>query len=385
MEKIRSAIIGAGYISDFHIDALRRLGNVDILAISDIDYDLAKKKALEHYIPNSYSDFNEVLSNKSIDVVHNCTPNYLHFEINKKIIESGKHVFSEKPLALNSKEGNELVEISKKNPEIIAGVNFNYRMNPLVLEMQQKIKNGEIGKPLLVHGSYLQDWLLFDTDYNWRVDSKIGGNSRCVADIGSHWIDLAQIILNDEIDEVCADLVTIYKKRKKSVRAVKTFSRSNENDYEEIEINNEDYGSVMFKMKSGIHGVFYVSQVSAGRKCFLNIEIDGSKSSMHWNQENADCMWIGNRDSYNFQAIRNPNLFSDKAKKYTKLAAGHPEGWNDAQKNNISSFYKFIKDGKKMKEDHKDFATFEEASYIIKIVEAILESSKNKNWQKVNK
>ncbi|MHB1347831.1 MAG: Gfo/Idh/MocA family protein, partial [Candidatus Humimicrobiaceae bacterium] len=244
MEKIRSAIIGAGYISDFHIDAVRRLGNVDILAISDIDDDLAKKKALEHYIPNSYSDFNEVLSNKSIDVVHNCTPNYLHFEINKKIIESGKHVFSEKPLALNSEEGNELVAISKKNPEIITGVNFNYRMNPLVLEMQQKIKNGEIGKPLIVHGSYLQDWLLFDTDYNWRVDSKIGGNSRCVADIGSHWIDLAQIILNDEIDEVFADLVTIHKKRKKPLRTVETFSQLKENDYEEIEINNEDYGSV---------------------------------------------------------------------------------------------------------------------------------------------
>ena len=383
MQKIKSAIIGAGYISGFHIDAIRRVGNVDILAINDINYDLAKKKASEHSIPICYKDLNDLLSNKEIDAVHNCTPNYLHFDINKKIIQSGKHVFSEKPLALNSKQGDELVEIVQKNPQLFAGVNFNYRMNPLVIEMRQKIQSGDIGKPLLIHGSYLQDWLLFETDYNWRIDSEIGGDSRCIADIGSHWIDLAQTVLDDRIIEVCADLVIIHKKRKKPKIAIETFSQVLENEYEEIEVKNEDYGSVLFKMNSGIHGVFYVSQVSAGRKCFLNIEIDGSKSSIYWNQEIADWMWIGNRDCYNLQVMRNPNLFSDKAKKYTMLAAGHPEGWNDAERNNISSFYKNIKTGKKISKDCGDFATFEEASYILKIVEAILKSNKYKKWQKV--
>lgn len=256
-------------------------------------------------------------------------------------------------------------------------------MNPLVLEMRQKVQSGDIGRPLLIHGSYLQDWLLFETDYNCRVDSKIGGDSRCMADIGSHWIDLAQVILNDKVDEVCADMVIIHKSRKMPKIATETFSQVSENEYEEIEVKNEDYGSVLFKMKSGVHGVFYVSQVSAGRKCFLNIEVDGSRSSVYWNQEIADWMWIGNRDSYNLQVIRNPNLFSDETKKYTMLAAGHPEGWNDAEKNNISSFYKNIITGEKTSKDCISFATFEEASYILKIVEAILISNKYKKWQKV--
>jgi len=384
VSKIKSAIIGTGYISGFHIDAIRRTGIAEVLALSDINNELAQKKAQEYSVPKYYRYLDELLADEDIDVIHNCTPNNLHFKINKKIIESKKHVFSEKPLALSSDESYSLVNLIKKNPKIVGGVNFNYRMNPLVQEMRYKVKKGDIGKPLLVHGSYLQDWLLFDTDYNWRVNSKIGGNSRCIADIGSHWIDLAQTILEDRIEEVCADLATIHKTRKRPTTQVETFSLSKDIEYENEEIDTEDYGSVMFRMKSGIHGVFYASQVSAGRKCFLNIEIDGSKSSMYWNQELADWMWIGNRDKANFQIMRNPNLMTNEAKKYTVLAAGHPEGWNDAEKNNIQSFYKYIIDGKEMGKDHQDFASFEEASYILKVVEAILESDKEKKWKKVD-
>ena len=255
-------------------------------------------------------------------------------------------------------------------------------MNPLALEMKQKINKGDIGRPLLVHGSYLQDWLLFDSDYNWRVDSKIGGASRCIADIGSHWIDLAQTVLNDRIVEVCADLLTVHKKRNKPKTQVEAFSLSNDIEFEKKQVDTEDQGSVLFRMESGLHGVFHTSQISAGRKCFLNIEVDGSKSSMYWNQELADQMWVGNRDKDNLQVIRNPNLMSDEARKYTTLAAGHPEGWNDAERNNIGSFYNFIIDGKKMGKDSHDFASFEDSLYIMKVVEAILESNKKRKWIK---
>jgi len=290
LSRIKSAIIGTGYISRFHVDAIRRTGIADILAFHDEDYELAQKKAEEYYVSRCYKDLKDLLNDKEIDVIHNCTPNNLHFVISKKIIESKKHVFSEKPLALDSKEGYKLVELINKNPKIIGGVNFNYRMNPLIQEMKQRIKNGMIGKPFVVHGSYLQDWLLFESDYNWRVESKIGGKSRCIADIGSHWIDLVQVLLSERIDEVCADLVTIHKIRKKPKDQVETFSRSNNIAFEDKKVDTEDYGSVLFRMKSGLHGVFYVSQVSAGRKCYLNIEIDGSKSSMYWNQELVDWM-----------------------------------------------------------------------------------------------
>ncbi len=151
LRKINSAIIGTGYISGFHIDAIRRSGLADVVAVHDTNYKLAQEKARENSIQNCYKDLRELLNNENIEVIHNCTPNNLHFDINRKIIESGKHVFSEKPL---------------------------------IIEMRQKIINGDIGKPLLVHGSYLQNWLLFDTDYNWRVDSKVGGISRCLSDMG---------------------------------------------------------------------------------------------------------------------------------------------------------------------------------------------------------
>jgi len=256
-------------------------------------------------------------------------------------------------------------------------------MNALVQEMKYRLKNGDIGKPILVHGSYLQDWLLYDSDYNWRVEKDLGGASRVVSDIGSHWIDAVQTVLDDKITEVCADMSTIYNIRKKPKGQVGTFSVSKDSLYKNRNVDTEDYGAVLFKMKNGIHGVFYVSQVSAGRKNYLNFEVDGTKSSMYWNQETADWMWAGFRDKYNKQVMRNPNLIPKEAGKYTSLAAGHPEGWNDAQKNTISSFYRYIMDMGKSINQKPDFATFEEAYYIQKVIEAILESYYKKAWIKI--
>jgi len=385
MAKVKCGVIGMGFISNSHIDAIRRVGFSEVSAVTDINYGLAKRKADEYYIPKCYKSVDELLADPEIAVVHNCTPNNLHFEINKKIILSGKHVFSEKPLAISSKESAELINVLKQNPEVVAGVNFNYRMNPLVQEIKAKVNNGDIGKPILVHGSYLQDWLLYQTDYNWRIDKSLGGASRCIADIGSHWMDTVQEVLGDKIVEVCSDLAVIYKIRKKPKTQVETFATTTDIEYEEIKVDTEDYGAVMFKMKSGIHGVFYVSEVSAGRKCFFNFEIDGTKSSMHWNQEIADWMWIGYKDKYNQQVMRNPNLMAEETRQYTSLAAGHPEGWNDAERNNIYSFYKYILDGKKLGKDPSDFATFDEAHYIVKLTEAILESNKTKRWIKLER
>jgi len=383
MTNIKCAVVGMGFISSFHIDAIRRAGFVEVSAITDVNYNLAKKKAEKYNIPKCYRSVDELLADPEISSVHNCTPNNLHFEINKKIIESGKHVFSEKPLALNSKESNDLLKLLRKNPKIVAGVNFVYRMNPLVQEMKAKVKNGDIGKVVLIHGSYLQDWLLYDTDYNWRVEKDLGGASRCIADIGSHWMDAAQTVLSDRIVEVCSDLATVHSIRKKPKTQVETFAETSDIEYEKREVDTEDYGAVLFKMQSGTHGVFYVSEVSAGRKCYFNFEIDGTKSSMYWNQETCDWMWMGYRDKYNKQVMRNPNLMAKDVSEYTSLPSGHPEGWNDAQRNNIYSFYKYIADGKKPGTDLCDFATFEEAHYIIKLTEAILESSRTKRWIKV--
>lgn len=377
--KIRTGIIGMGYIGSSHVEAVRRIGSAMIVSVADSNYDLAKKKQEEYGIPECCRSVEELLSDPGIDVVHNCTPNNLHAEINEKIINAGKHVLSEKPLTRTAEEAERLVKLLKKNPRVKGCVNFNYRMNPLVQEIKNKIRNGEIGIPRLAHGSYLQDWLLYDTDYNWRIEPEISGPSRCVADIGSHWIDTVQTAVGSRICEVCSDIATIIPVRKKPKAQAETFSAAASGEYEETEVKTEDYGAVLFRMENGVRGVFHVSEISAGRGCYLNFEIDGSEASVYWNQETCDRMWMGYRDRDNLEIIRNPNNMSAEAKKYTYLAKGHPEGWNDGLKNNIHSFYRYIEDDKQP----RDHADFEEAAFIIRVTEAVLESSRTGGWVKL--
>ncbi len=201
-----------------------------------------------------------------------------------------------------------------------------------------------------------------------------------MADIGSHWMDLAQNIMGAKIIEVCANLVIAHPIRKKPIGVGETFSLNENSEYVEKEVTTEDYAAVMIKLDNGAQGVFQVSQISAGRKCFLNIEIDGEKASMYWDQETSDSMWMGYRDDYNRQVIRNPLLMAGNAAKYTHLAAGHPEGWNDAMKNNVQSYYNFIIDGKRVGKDETDFATFVEGHHLTRLTEAILKSAKEKRW-----
>lgn len=383
MSRIKAGIIGMGFIGVSHIEAVRRVGFVGLVAVADVNYELAKKKADEYYIPRCYKTVDELLADREIQVVHNCTPNNLHMEINEKIIRAGKHVFSEKPLARSSGESTGMLKLLAGNRNIVHGINFNYRMNPLVQEMKHRVRNGEIGAPKLVHGSYLQDWLLYETDYNWRIEPEVSGPSRCIADIGSHWMDAVQTVTGAKITDVCADLVTTIPVRKKAKGQVETFSVNSNAEYEDKVVKTEDWGAVLIKLDNGIHGVFYASEVSAGRKCFLNFEIDGTKASLHWNQETADQMWMGFRDRDNSLVMRNPNLMKPDASRYTYLAAGHPEGWNDAMRNNVYSFYKYIVDGKAIGKDPCDFATFEEGHYLIMLTEAILKSNETKSWVKV--
>lgn len=383
MKKIKVGIVGMGFIGASHIEAVRRIGFIDLAAVSDINYELAKKKAESFGIPKCYKTIDELMADPEIEAVHNCTPNNLHTEINKKIIEAGKHVFSEKPLARNSAESAEVLGILKKHPDVVAGMSFCYRMNPLIQEAKVRIRDGEIGKPYLVHGSYLQDWLLFDTDYNWRIEPEYTGISRCVGDIGSHWIDLAQTLVGSRITEVCANVVTAIPFRKKPLSQVETFSINTDSKYEERKIETEDYAGVLVKFENGVNGVFQCSEISAGRKCFIDIEVDGSKASFHWNHETGDRMWKGNRDKQNEMFMRNPNLMPAECRGYTALAAGHPEGWNDAFKNNIEAFYSFIRAGKKLGRDVPDFATFEDGHRIVKLTEAIIRSGKEKRWVSV--
>ncbi len=380
MEKIKTGIIGMGFIGVSHIETLCRIGFAETYAVADINYELAKKKADGYGIEKCYANIDDLINDPEIKVIHNCTPTHMHKEINEKIINSGKHVFSEKPLARNSEESAHMVELLKQHPDTVAGINFCYRMNPLIQDAKNRIASDEIGKPYLVHGNYLQDWLLFETDYNWRIDPEYTGTSRCVGDIGSHWLDLAQTMLGSRITQVCADTVIALPKRKKPTTQVETFTVNTNVEYEEKVITTEDYAAVLLKFANGASGVFNCSEISAGRKNFINIEVDGSLASFQWQQEQSDRMWKGNRNSNNEEIIRNSNLLTPEARKYSFLAAGHPEGWNDAFKNNLTAFYTFIRDGRKLGRDKADFAPFEDGHYIMKLTEAIIQSSREKRW-----
>jgi predicted dehydrogenase len=224
VQKIKIGIIGMGYIGVSHIEAIRRIGFVELAAVADVNYALAKKKAGEYNIPKCYATMEELINDPEITAVHDCTPNNLHLAVNKAIIQAGKHVYSEKPLSMDSKQSAEMLKMLAQKPELVAGVNFCYRMYPLIQDAKARIAAGEIGRPYLVHGTYLQDWLLFDTDYNWRIEPEYTGISRCVGDIGSHWMDLAQVMVGSRINAVCANTVIALPQRKKPAVAVESFA-----------------------------------------------------------------------------------------------------------------------------------------------------------------
>ncbi len=370
MKRINVGIIGIGYIGEAHIEAIRRLGYANVEAIVVRDETKAKEICKNLGIPKYFTDYKEILSDSSIDVIHNCTPNNLHFQINKDIILSGKYVLSEKPLTLNSNESKQLVELGKKY-KVLNAVNFVYRHYAVVQHIKGMIKNGELGNIYAIFGSYLQDWLLYDTDYNWRVESFVGGPSRAVSDIGSHWCDLAQFLLGQDIVEVFADLATFVPARKKKVSIDPEI-------YHTVDVDTEDYGSIILRFSDGSRGSFNVSQVSAGRKLGLSFQIDGSKASVYWDHENASALWIGNRSMPNQVMISHPDLLNEDGKTYRYYQKRKCERWPDAQRNMIDNYYRTI-----LYDENPKYASFEDAHKIIKVVESILESNKSGTWQKV--
>jgi len=384
MRTIKVGIIGTGFIGPAHVEALRRLGSVDVVGLAESNPELAEQKAKLLGIPQAYGDYKDLLKDSRIETIHNCTPNFVHFKINKDVIAAGKHLVSEKPLAMNSKQSAELVRLAKK-AGVLNGINFNYRFYPLIQHARALIADKKAGDVRLVHGSYLQDWLLFDTDYNWRLEPAVGGKSRAVADIGSHWCDLIQHVTGLRIVEVMADLSTVIPVRKKPKTTIETFAGKalKPSDYDPMKIATEDYASVLFRFDNGARGVFTVSQVSPGRKNRLYFEIDGSYHSMVWDQEKPEEMWMGYRDRPNELLVKDPSLLHPQAKPYAHYPGGHPEGYPDGPKNFFRNFYQWVAEGKVPAKGQADFATFEDGHCEILICEAILKSAKQKKWVKV--
>ena len=384
MKKIKTAIIGSGFMGGAHLEALQRIGGVDVIMIATDDVKNGKALADKFSVPTFVTDWKKAITNSDVDVIHNCTPNHLHFEINKAALKNHKHIISEKPLTVNSKQSAELLQLLKKH-NVVNAINFNYRFYPIIQHAKSMIEQKEVGDIYLVHGNYLQDWLYYKTDYNWRLENRLGGDSRAIADIGSHWCDMVQFLTGSKINSVFADLVTIHKNRLRPDKVVETFKgkEKKSSSGKEVQINTEDAGFVLIQFENGARGVFTVSQVSAGRKNHFWLEVDGSKKSFSWNQENPNELWIGYREKSNELLIKDPSLLNEGARKFASYPGGHPEGYPDGPKNLFSSFYNFIRDGKNPKKDELEFPTFKDGHIENKIVEAILKSNKIKKWVSV--
>lgn len=378
MTKIKAGIIGTGFIGPAHIEALRRLGNVEVAAVSERDQALAQRKADELCIPKAYGDYKQLLADPEIQVVHNCTPNHLHFEVNRDILAAGKHVVSEKPLAMNSTESKELVRLAAK-AGVVNAIDFNYRYMPLVQQARAMCQqHDDVGRVLAVHGSYLQDWLFKETDWNWRLVPELSGDSRAVADVGSHWCDLIQFITGLKIVRVMADLVTIHPSRKRPRVEVETYAGKvlKPEEMEDVAIGTEDYASILLEFDSGAHGVMTVNQCAAGRKNRLFYEINGAKCGLSWDQEKPNELWIGHRDRPNEVMMKDPSLLYPEVREYAHYPGGHNEAYPDGPKNLFRNVYGFIAGTRA----GGDFATFVDGHNEIAICDAVLKSGRAKQW-----
>ncbi len=379
-QKLNVGVLGVGFIGPAHIEAIRRTGLGEVVAVAgDVkEYELIKQKAQSLRIPKVYRTWQELISDENIDIVHNCTPNYMHYEINKAIISKGKHIVSEKPLTIKSKESAELLKLLSQK-KVVNAINFNYRFYPLVQQAKEMIASKELGDVIAIHGRYVQDWLLYNTDYNWRLDSKVSGKSRAVADIGSHWCDIVQFVSGQSINKLYAKMTTVHKYRYRPTGEVETFAKVDKQKLVKWKVDTEDFAAVIVEFDYGIPGVFYVSQVSAGRKNGFWFEIDGTKGSVAWDQESPDVLWIGSREKANSLMMRDPGLVNPNVKQYIHYPGGHPEGYDVGIKNLVIQVYNSILQNKKV----CTFPTFEDGHWENLIVEAVIESNKKQSWIKL--
>lgn len=380
MKKIKTAIVGTGFMGKVHAENVRRLGNVEIAAVVGSRPERAQQFAESFGIPIATADLQDVLNNKEIQAVHICTPNVDHFPMSLAAINAGKAVLCEKPMTMNVAEARQLVDAAKQKNAVNC-LQHNLRYYPVVQQMRQMVAHGDLGEILIVQGTYSQDWLLYDTDWNWRLDAKENGKLRVMGDIGSHWMDMIQHLTGLNITAVCGDLAIFHEKRKRPKGSVETFSgkKLQPGDYDEVSIDTEDFGMVMLRLGNRARGAFTVSQMSAGRKNRFAFEIFGTKAGVAWDQEQPDTLWIGHRNEPNQIIIKDASLFYPEAATFADLPGGHSEGYDDSHKQVFKRFYARVADPSAP----IDYPTFEDGLHGMILLEKVAESAEKQVWVKV--
>lgn len=369
-DRIGMGLVGPGFIAAHHIDAVRRLGFVDVVGVAGSGESSARAAAQRMGVARAYASYEELIADPAVQVVHNTTPNHMHYPVSLAALSAGKHVISDKPLAIGVVEAKALVQAARA-AGVVNAVTFNYRGNPLVQEMRARVRAGEVGALQFIHGQYLQDWMTDERVYSWRSDPAKGGESSALADIGSHWCDLAQYVSGLKIVGVLADLKTVVETRYKSAGTANAFAGASEGDLEPVQVTGEDLATVLLRFEDGVMGSLRVGQVLPGHKNDLRLELNGRKGSLAWEQERQNELWCGYHDRANAVLLKDPSLLRPEARAYAHLPGGHQESWADAFRNVVADAYAWIRAGVSTSPP-ATVCTFAEAAHVMAVIDAMV-------------
>jgi predicted dehydrogenase len=377
--EIGAAVVGTGFIGVVHVDALRRLG-VQVHGVVGSSHERAASRSRELGLPPAYESFEAMLADPRVEVVHVTSPNHMHHEQASASLRAGKHVVCEKPLAMTSAESANLLQLAERSGMVHA-VNFNIRFYPVCQHVHGLVRQGELGEIRLISGHYLQDWLLLETDWNWRLEPRLGGELRAVADIGSHWMDLTSFLAGKQIISVMADLATFIKTRRQPAGPVETFATDRAAKTVPRQITTEDTATILLRYSDETRGALTVSQVSAGRKNSLVFELDGSQSAVAWNSERPEELWLGHRGRTNEILLRDPAILNEEGRKATSLPGGHAEGFADTFKALYAAVYRAVAEGK----PGDGYPTFADGHDGMLVCDAVARSSREGRWVDVER
>jgi len=373
---VGAAVIGTGFIGTVHVEALRRIG-VQVHGVLGSTPERGAARAETLGVPRAYDSLDDLLADPRVDVVHVTSPNDLHLPQTLASLAAGRHVVCEKPLAMSALESRQLVEAAAASG-LVNAANFNQRYYPLNQHAHDVVTGGDIGDVRLVTGRYFQDWLLLETDWNWRLQPDRGGALRAVGDIGSHWLDLMAFVTGRRVVSVMAELATFIEARREPTGPVETFAAEVAAETVDRQIATEDAATILLRFDNGARGAVNVSQISAGRKNSFQYEINGSTSSVAWDSENPDQLWLGHRERPNEVLIKNPALMGPAGRAAAALPGGHVEGFADTFAAHFRAVYADVVAGGPAA--RPTYPTFADGHDEMLVNDAIAESARLGRW-----
>ena len=378
--EIKAGVVGIGFIGVAHVEALRRIG-VHVVGVVGSTPERAKAKAESVGLPRVYDSAADMAADPEIDVIHIASPNYAHADQVRTVLDAGKHVVCEKPLALTSQDTADLVSRARSKG-LVNAVCFNIRHYPLNHQAMAMVAAGDIGRPMFITGSYHQDWLLKDTDWNWRLQPEQAGHLRAVSDIGSHWLDLSRFVSGLNIDQVMADLSTLVPVRRHPSGPVESFAEAVETgELIEEAMTSDDAAGILLRYEGEARGAVTISQVSAGEKNSVRYEVAGSEASLSWFSQRPDELVIGRRERPNEVLHRDPGYSAPEASRNMAYPAGHVEGFPDTFRALFTQVYGAVYNGG----GEGAFPAFADGHDAMLVTEAVARSHAEERWVSVER